>query len=102
VAELKFPLLHSKQDWESGPTPAAIGQTQAAITWANHLVILYPLWLGAMPVLLKAFLEQVSWPGFAFEYGSRDAEETAHREIGAHRRHHGQASLRLSLILSRP
>jgi putative NADPH-quinone reductase len=34
-------------------------------------VILYPLWLGAMPALLKAFLEQVLWPGLAFEYGSR-------------------------------
>jgi len=34
-------------------------------------VILYPLWLGAMPVLLKALLEQVSRPGFAFEYRSR-------------------------------
>ncbi len=49
VAELKFPLLHTKKDWETGPTPAAIGQTQAAIAWANHLVIVYPLWLGAMP-----------------------------------------------------
>ena len=32
----------------------------------------------------------------------RYAEETAHREVGAHRRHHGHASLRLSLVLSRP
>jgi putative NADPH-quinone reductase len=71
VAELKFPLLHSKKDWESGPTPEAIGQTQAAIAWANHLVILYPLWLGAMPALLKGFLEQVLRPGFAFDYRSK-------------------------------
>ena len=42
---------------------------QAAISWANHLVILYPLWLGSMPALLKAFFEQVFRPGFAFEYG---------------------------------
>jgi putative NADPH-quinone reductase len=46
-------------------------QTQAAIAWANHLVILYPLWLGAMPALLKGFLEQVLRPGFAFEYRSK-------------------------------
>ena len=26
---------------------------------------MYPLWLGAMPALLKAFLEQVMRPGFA-------------------------------------
>ncbi len=71
VAELKVPLLHSKADWESSPTPEAIGQTQAAIAWANHLVILYPLWLGAMPALLKGFLEQVLQPAFAFEYQSK-------------------------------
>ena len=35
------------------------------------LVIVDPLWLGSMPALLKAFLEQVLRPGFAFEYQSR-------------------------------
>jgi putative NADPH-quinone reductase len=28
-------------------------------------VIIYPLWLGAMPALLKGFFEQVFRPGFA-------------------------------------
>ena len=38
--------------------------------WADHLVILYPLWLGSMPALLKAFFEHLFRPGFAFEYHS--------------------------------
>jgi putative NADPH-quinone reductase len=29
-------------------------------------VLFFPLWLGGMPALLKAFLEQVARPGFAF------------------------------------
>jgi putative NADPH-quinone reductase len=29
-------------------------------------VVFFPLWLGDMPALLKAFLEQVARPGFAF------------------------------------
>jgi len=29
-------------------------------------VLLFPLWLGDMPALLKGFLEQVARPGFAF------------------------------------
>ena len=33
-------------------------------------MILYPLWLGDMPALLKAFLEQVARPGFALEQGT--------------------------------
>ena len=36
------------------------------MTWADHVVILYPLWLGSMPALLKALLEQVLRPGFAY------------------------------------
>jgi putative NADPH-quinone reductase len=71
VAQLNFPILRTREDWEGGTTPEAIYQSQQAIAWAHHLVILYPLWLGAMPALLKAFLEQVLRPGFAFEYKSR-------------------------------
>jgi len=33
-------------------------------------VIVYPLWLGTLPALLEAFLEQVFRPAFAFDYGS--------------------------------
>ncbi len=68
VAQLEFPILRTKDDFEKGVAPDAIKQAQATISWADHLVILYPLWLGSMPALLKAFLEQVLRPGFAFEY----------------------------------
>ncbi|HEV2175136.1 MAG TPA: NAD(P)H-dependent oxidoreductase [Nitrospira sp.] len=68
VAALDFPLLRTKEDFEKGQPPDSIKQAQEAIKWASHLVIIYPLWLGSMPALLKAFLEQVFRPGFAFEY----------------------------------
>jgi putative NADPH-quinone reductase len=38
---------------------------QRDIAWANHLVLIFPLWLGDMPALVKGFLEQVARPGFA-------------------------------------
>ena len=68
VAKLDFPLLRTKEDFEKGSPPDSIKQAQDAVKWADHLVIIYPLWLGSMPALLKAFLEQVLRPGFAFEY----------------------------------
>jgi putative NADPH-quinone reductase len=68
VAHLDFPLLRTKEDFEKGVPPDAIRQAQETIKWANHLVMIYPLWLGSMPALLKAFLEQVFRPGFAFDY----------------------------------
>ncbi|MBM4134611.1 MAG: NAD(P)H-dependent oxidoreductase [Nitrospira sp.] len=69
VAKLDFPLLRTKEEFEHGRPPDSIKLAQEAIVWADHLVILYPLWLGDVPALLKAFFEQVFRPGFAFEYG---------------------------------
>ncbi|MGH6923364.1 MAG: NAD(P)H-dependent oxidoreductase [Propylenella sp.] len=65
VATLDFDLLRSAEDWQSGTPASAILMAQDDIAWAEHVVILYPLWLGAMPALLKGFLEQVLRPGFA-------------------------------------
>lgn len=70
LATLDFPLLRSRAQWTDGAPPAAIRDAQAAIQWADHLVILYPLWLGDVPALLKAFLEQVARPGFALAEGT--------------------------------
>ncbi len=66
ITRLDFPLLRSKQDWEQGATPVTLRAAQETIAWADHLVIVYPLWLGGMPAMLKAFLEQIARPGFAF------------------------------------
>ncbi len=65
VAKIDFPLLRSKAEFENGTPPEPIREAQEAIRWADHLVILYPLWHGEMPALLKAFLEQVFRHGFA-------------------------------------
>jgi putative NADPH-quinone reductase len=64
VAQLDFPLLRTKENFEQGPVPAPIQEAQAKIKQADHLVVIYPLWLGGMPALLKGFLEQLFRPGF--------------------------------------
>lgn len=66
VAQLDFPLLRNQREWEESETPQSLLQAQDDIRWAQHLVLVYPLWLGDMPALLKGFLEQVARPGFAF------------------------------------
>lgn len=72
VAELEFPLVRSKEEWEQSPPPPSIVQAQQTILWAEHLVIVYPLWLGSMPALLKGFLEQALRPAFmAGEAGAK-------------------------------
>lgn len=67
VAALDFEVLRSQSDWFEKPVAPDIGSAQETIQWAQHLVLIYPLWLGTMPALLKAFLEQVMRPGFALE-----------------------------------
>jgi len=67
ISEIDFPVLRSPSDWEKGKVPASLEESQAAISWADHIVIIYPLFLGDVPALLKAFLEQVMRPGFALE-----------------------------------
>jgi putative NADPH-quinone reductase len=73
IASIEFPLLRSQQDWEHAPVPASLEPAQQDIRWAEHLVILFPLWLGDMPAVVKGFLEQVARPGFAFAAGERGA-----------------------------
>lgn len=66
VADIEFPLLRSPADYDKGEPVEAVRRCQDAMNWATHVVILYPLWLGSMPALLKALLEQMLRPGFAF------------------------------------
>jgi putative NADPH-quinone reductase len=67
VGQLEFPGLRGNEDFRNGRPPASIRTCQQTIAWADHLVILYPLWLGSMPGLLKTFFEQLLRPGFAFK-----------------------------------
>jgi putative NADPH-quinone reductase len=69
LAQMDIPLLRSAQEWSEGTPPPAIRAAQDTIGWAEHLVIIYPLWLGAMPALLKAFFEQAFRPDFAVARG---------------------------------
>lgn len=66
VSELPFSLLRTKDEFDNGSVSASIRGCQEALSWADHVVILFPLWLGSMPALLKGFFEQLLRPGFAY------------------------------------
>lgn len=67
IAELDFALIKNGTDFIEGQRPHDIQKAQSSIRWADHLVIVFPLWLGTMPALMKGFLEQVFRYDFAFE-----------------------------------
>ncbi|UWQ35653.1 NAD(P)H-dependent oxidoreductase (plasmid) [Leisingera sp. M527] len=70
AADSGVTFLRSRAEWDSS-LPAYAGEAQQAIAAADHIVFIYPLWLGSMPALLKAWLEQVFREGFAFSTGKR-------------------------------
>ena len=65
VAKLGFPLLRTKEDWEHGAPRPEIEPVREDVAWAEHIMIVFPLWLGGMPALLKGFFEQLFRPGLA-------------------------------------
>ena len=85
--------MRSKADWESGTPPAAILQAHRVIEWAEHLVIFYPIWLGSMPAILKAFFEQTFRPGFAV--GRHESERVWQKRL------HGR-SARIVITMGMP
>jgi putative NADPH-quinone reductase len=68
LAKLDIPLLRSQLEFETGSLPPSLNTARDAIVSADHIVLVFPLWLGTMPALVKAFFEQVMRPGVAFAY----------------------------------
>lgn len=68
LGELDFdPILRAGYRGEQALEPDLQG-AQTDILWAEHLAVIYPIWWGAVPALLKGFLDRVLLPGFAFKY----------------------------------
>lgn len=44
------------------PLEPDLEKAHAAMLAADHLVLVFPLWLGAMPAILKGFLERILQP----------------------------------------
>ena len=58
-------MLRTKAEFDHGDPSPDIARAQETVKWAEHIVFIYPLWLGTMPALLKAFLERLFSHGIA-------------------------------------
>lgn len=63
-------LLRNPADF-TAPPGEAIRKAQDAVLRCHHLVVIYPLWLGTMPALVKAFFEQLCRNEFAIAAGGK-------------------------------
>ena len=71
IGDLDFPVLRTAAEFSAPAPEGPIRQAQDDVSWADHVVIVHPLWLGGEPALLKAFLEQVLRYGFALDPNHR-------------------------------
>lgn len=100
TGQLEFLLLRNKAEFEHAALPETLIPARDAIIEAEHLVIVFPLWLGTMPALLKGFIEQVMRPGVAFSYVERGfPRKLLGGAVLPAGRDHGHAGPRLSLVV---
>ncbi|WP_018948661.1 NAD(P)H-dependent oxidoreductase [Thioalkalivibrio sp. ALMg11] len=78
IAHRDFPLLKNQAEFLDETVPPAILEAQELIEVANHVVLIYPLWLGDMPALVKGFLEQTLRPAFV---GDGDMNRLRHTRL---------------------
>ncbi len=68
LGALRFNPVLGAGHYGDQPLEPDLLAAQADLLWAEHLVWVYPIWWGAMPALMKGFIDRVLLPGFAFKY----------------------------------
>lgn len=58
-------IISTKQ----GKIPEDIAREQAELIWATHLVLIYPIWWGDRPAILKGWFDRIFHYGFAHKGG---------------------------------
>lgn len=67
VANLHFDINVTTRHNHEQEVEPDISRSRQLISWANHIVFIYPTWWGTIPALLKGFFDRVLVAGFAFE-----------------------------------
>ncbi|MCR6643741.1 MAG: NAD(P)H-dependent oxidoreductase [Terricaulis sp.] len=67
LADLQLTFLRSSAEFASPPIDPGLVAAREDISWAQHITLLFPLWLGGAPALLHAFLEHAGRASFFAE-----------------------------------
>lgn len=67
LGAMDFPLIKTAEQSNKGEVAPDALRVQDALQWANHIVLVFPLWLDDQPALLRALFEQVFRYGFVHE-----------------------------------
>lgn len=69
LSEMNFdPILKYESNENYPELEPDLKKAQEFVTWAEHIVVIYPHWWGTIPALLKGFFERTFTSKFAFSY----------------------------------
>ncbi|WP_196259567.1 NAD(P)H-dependent oxidoreductase [Pelagibacterium limicola] len=72
VGDMSFdPILHKGYN-AIQPLEPDLLLAQDNIKWCDHWVIVYPVWWGSAPALLRGYFHRILLPGFAFHPHEND------------------------------
>jgi len=69
--QLNFDPVLSLEDMHgqlSGAISEDVKLEQEFITWADHIIFIYPIWWTGMPAIMKGYIDRVFSYGFAYRY----------------------------------
>lgn len=75
ISDLRFDvnLADGYKTGKADQLEADLVAAQQLFQWADHVVMAFPNWWGAMPALTKGFIDRLFLPGFAFKNHSGKA-----------------------------
>jgi len=69
--KLNFDPILSLEDMNgqwAGNVAAEVLLEQEYISWADHVIFIYPIWWTGMPAIMKGYIDRVMSYGFAYRY----------------------------------
>ncbi|WP_170834212.1 NAD(P)H-dependent oxidoreductase [Fictibacillus solisalsi] len=73
--DLAFNPILTEREYENsleGQYEADVLNEQKYIAWCDCITLIYPVWWGGMPALLKGYIDRVFTYGFAYELDGED------------------------------
>ncbi|QUJ69810.1 NAD(P)H-dependent oxidoreductase (plasmid) [Photobacterium sp. GJ3] len=79
VRRLNLSEMHFTPSLDAGydavqPLEPCLSHFQESLRWAEHIVIVSPIWWGGLPAKLKGFIDRTFLPGFAFQFEGDNPE----------------------------